>query len=426
MSTLSWQKFHELSLALAERLKPHLRSDHSKIGIEQRPVMEGLILMAAGLALGLDPVLDEKSNLNAKDPELFIPRNLGDFKSDFDYDMHPLIPHLQCDGLIPEALKASFTNRTFYFSTSGSTGEAKTVAKSASGLLAEIVQLKALYQLEENSGIVSLVRPFHIYGFLHSFLLPLFGNISVNYWPLQSVLASQENGFPPTVDLLVSVPAHWNLIKRIWAETYTTRVVSSGSVFGKERSEELAQYKGAFDHYHEILGSTETGGIGHRLLEEQSPVYTLFEGISFEEREGGSEIFSPFVYPERSVFSADRLEINDPSGRTFLHLGRADRIFKYSGLRHSLSEVEDLLKALSECSQVLACFDEVEGVAQGGVLSAWLEGDASGIDWKGLQSQYLERTSCPYPRRLHVLETFPRDAQGKVSIAALKAMTGGL
>lgn len=424
MPKVSWQRYYELSLTLSERLKPDLRREHSKIAIDQHPPIEGLLLMGAGLILGLDPLLNEKGSLIRNDLELFVPsiETFADFQNEYFKDIEGSIPQIQWDGMIPESLFKSLENRRFHFSTSGSTGEAKTITKSIEGLLAEVVQLKELYQLKDQALLVSLVRPFHIYGFLHSFLLPLFSNAGVIYWPVQSLLASRDNGFPLNPDLMITVPAHWSLIKKIWSETRTMRVVSSGAVFGKERREELREERKAFDHYHEILGSTETGGIGHRLLEDETPFFTLFQGVEFKSHSEGSEIFSPFLYPEVSVLSTDRLEIHDPLLRRFVHLGRADRIFKYSGLRHSLSEVEDILKALSECSQVLACFDEDESIAQGGILSAWLEGDSSKLDLKALQSQYLARASCPYPRRLQVLEAFPRDAQGKVSIRMLKEL----
>jgi acyl-coenzyme A synthetase/AMP-(fatty) acid ligase len=423
MTSLTWQRFETLSLALAERLRPELRQGHFKIGIDQKPILEGLLLLAAGAALGLDIVFEEKTNLNSNELGLFVPSRelLANFQLEFQNDFSPQIPKICFDGKIPATLKSNLRNRTFYFSTSGSTGDAKAIGKSIEGLLTEVEELKKLYQLKNNSKIVSLVRPFHIYGFLHSFLLPLMTDSTAIYWPVQSVLASLENGFPESPAMLITVPAHWNLIKKIWSETRTEQVVSSAAIFGKERTRELEHYRKSFDHYHEILGSTETGGIGYRLLEEDQAFFTAFKGIHLESHSDGTKIFSPFLYPAQAVVSSDRLEIQDPVKGTFAHLGRSDRIFKYAGLRHSLCEVEDLLKALSEASQVIAAFDEDERVPQGGILSAWIESDGSQIDLKTLQLNYLAKSSCPYPRRIHLLATFPRDAQGKVSIKQLKA-----
>lgn len=426
---LSWQDFWTRAALLADRLKGDSKSSRieskTKLWIPSLDAQQGLFLFAAALHLGLDPVFDEKSSLDLdatylqSSPELW-----QTFAKEQGLPLDNSQFMLSADQGIPVGLLEAIEQRDYYFSSSGSTAKAKTLCKSAEGLLRESKVLQNLYGLQANSKIVALVRPFHIYGFLHSVLLPLTSAGSAVYWSTQLSLPTEENGFPVHTDLTITVPAHWSVLTHLWSDHRTPTVVSSGAFFGQERAAELLKHKESFERYFEILGSTETGGIGYRRVDQEGYAFTLFEGIRVEARTDGGDgslIYSPFLIPESSISSPDRFE--QLADQRVLHLGRADRVFKYAGLRYTLGEVEDMMSKACDGASVVCTFEENSNSPQGGLLRSWIETRTlSAVDLIPLRKKYQSFGNRPFPAALHFVPEFPRDAQGKVSFLELKRL----
>lgn len=422
VALLSWRIFWEKAAVLADSLKPDLTGEMSRLWIPMLDTQNGLFLFAAALHLGLDPLFDEKSSLDPDAISLRVtPESWERFAKDQDLaspDTHFMLS--AAEG-IPLAMIEALAPRTFYFSSSGTTAKAKTMGKSAMGLLREVKLLQKLYDLSPQARIATLVRPFHIYGFLHSVLLPLLANASALYWTTRLSLPTDINGFPDEMDLTITAPAHWSVLTHLWTQLRSRIVVTSGAFFGQARALELLEHKKSFDRYFEILGSTETGGIGFRRVDQPGFSFTLFEGIRLEEKDDGSCIHSPFLIPDPSIHSPDRFEVL-ADGKV-LHLGRADRVFKYAGLRYTLGEVEDLFSTICEGAAVVCVFEEKINVPQGGLLRAWIETSRyTAEDLIPLRKTYQSFGNRPFPAALHFLPAFPRDAQGKVSLLALKSL----
>lgn len=418
---ITWRDLWQRSEYLAERLP----KSPGLLTIPSLPIGSGLLLLMAGLRQGRDICFDEKGCVPSSFPlpleaisklteDLSIDLSLSAQES-FPRDL-PIDYSLSAPEPFPRELKDLILGRIFSFATSGSTGQARLIEKHSDGLLAEVNVLKALYGLRKGQQVLSLVRPFHIYGFLHSFLLPLFTETSLQFFVSKGSLPSSDDGLPVASDLLIMVPAHWHLLNYLKTFHDCRTLVSSGAAFGPERQAELLEERVCGRAY-EILGSTETGGVGYRRLDVEDSEFRLFPGIRLETVEDGTLVHSPFLSPEAFTKSADRLRMIDDVH--FRHEGRSDRIFKYAGQRHSLAEAEDLLRNLTKAKEVRCFFQDDTSKAQGGVLFAWIEGVWTEADLRALRPRYEEATRCPFPHRLQVLKEFPRDAQGKIVLAEL-------
>ncbi len=411
---LSWWDYYQLSKVLAAEISRRLRPETKVLQVVAPELLEGLLALGAAAQLELTLLFDEKASAESEGPDTL------------RFDKHWLPPAVSYQGLElypsgpSEALPFNLERLRVIFKTSGSTGQPKRILKHGSGLVAETEVLARVYGLEAEDHIVGLVRPFHLYGFLHAFLLPLKKRAKITLWPVTQHLPSAAL---PTADLLVAVPSQWSFVEAMLEQTTVKRFVSSGAPFGLERAERLRRHPKRPVHAWEIIGSTETGGLGTRRIGDRDDAFELLDGVEIEECAiDGSWIRSPFLDPEVSAFTADRFELIDAG--TFRHLGRADRIFKYAGKRYSLTEIEEALSRLYDGAAVVCHYTQDLNRAQGGTLKAWIEGDpALGKLEKGqnveMRTRFLARHTLPFPQLLLPIEKFPRDAQGKVQLEQL-------
>ncbi len=295
--------------------------------------------------------------------------------------------------------------------TSGSTGLPKMVEKSGPALMNEVRDLQALYGIEAGQHLLSLVSPFHIYGLLHSFLLPWSSHCSVQFVNFTLGLIDLKSFRQRRFKLVIGVPATWSFVKDLLDEDMLENLVMSGAPFGGARSQQLRQREKQLQQTFEILGSTETGGLGYRsLLDEKAPFQPM-PGVKFSPALVGCLVFSPYLWPQESLEIADQLEFLQ-DGR-FFHRGRMDRIFKYAGQRFSLTEVENIFSLFFGDAEIVARFQDKETIAQGGSLVVWIEADEiKSLD--ELRQFYRQRTRAPFPQTLHWVPEFMRDAQGKI------------
>jgi len=180
----------------------------------------------------------------------------------------------------------------------------------------------------------------------------------------------------------------------------------------------------------EVLGSSETGGIGHRTAVWQSgqpsAPFVALPGVRVSEGEGGRmQIESPFLDPSapRPYVSADRIVVVDTS--RFVHLGRADGVVKVGGTRVSLQEIEARLLAIPGVTDATVWAVQVGG-ARGHETRAVIAGkDASGqlLTIDALRKELLRWLEpVVLPRRMRVLDALPREPTGKLRRDVLEAL----
>lgn len=292
-------------------------------------------------------------------------------------------------------------NLKLCFASSGSTGIPLVHEKKLSNLLAEIEIHKKTFEVEKE--ILSFVKPVHIYGFLFSFLLPYFLNKDVRFLNPTADLDSLENHDP---SMIVMVPSVWPLVKRLVLKPKF--IVSSGAKFTED--EEFLK-SGSKTLFFEILGSTETGGLGIRKLGE--PKFKKMGPVEIFKIENDFYVKSPFVFGEKPFKLADQLELE---GEYFSHKGRSDRIFKWGGKRYSLTEVESALEDI--ISFPAKCFFKESNHPKGGVLMAAIESsDLKVFEWR---QAYFKKYSLPFPEVFKNLERFPKNEMGKLKLKDLE------
>jgi acyl-coenzyme A synthetase/AMP-(fatty) acid ligase len=328
--------------------------------------------------------------------------------------------------------------------TSGTTGAPLRVPKTARQLLGEAEALAATFGLGVGDHLFATVPPHHIYGLLFGLLVPLVSGCSfvretsLHAAPLAAIYVREQ------ANVLVSVPAHLRGLEvlpplssgvRAFGETPPRRVFSSGAALPEAVSIMVAERFGF--RVTEVLGSSETGGIGHRTAvssagSEAEPFVVLpgvrVSALAGEAGDGGRmQLVSPFVDAAAPVpyVSADRIVVIDET--RFRHLGRADGVVKVGGMRVSLQEIEARLLAIPGVTD--ACVWAVSvGGARGHETRAVIAGKAASGELLSIEEirkellRWLEPVVLP--RRMRVLDALPRESTGKLRREVLEALFG--
>ncbi len=214
------------------------------------------------------------------------------------------------------------------FRTSGSTGAPKRCAH-----LVERLEAEAVGHAETLSGcrrVLSMVPTHHIYGFIWAALLSAQLRIPVldaRRWTPSRVVREAREG-----DLLVGVPANWQLLVRnIDLVSGGILGVTSGAVCPESLFESVTR---AGIGFREVYGSSETAGVGVR--HQAGEPFNLLRHW----RTGDPEL-SP---PDRLVWQTER---------TFYVGGREDGAVQVAGKNVFPARVAEVLRSfpgIEECS----------------------------------------------------------------------------
>ena len=306
--------------------------------------------------------------------------------------------------------------------TSGSSGEAQIMVKTAAQMEAEATALaEAVPFARENPVVVGSVSPQHMYGFTFRFALPL-----TMGWTLDR----PQNVYPETLlaaaaayekALWIASPAVLNRLgeARNWQalQGRVAGIVSAGGVLPEATADLLEQH--AVRPF-EIYGSTETGVIASRQFQLE---WQPFAAVQIGRDEGGA-LWAESPWTTGRFQTADMAE---PQAQGFLLLGRQDRIIKFEDKRVSLNQIEhDLLAhewiADAYCGQH----------PQHRRPAVWAALNASGIlalQQKGraevaaVLKKHLAATqdTVALPRYWRFTDALPRNAQSKIALADFQA-----
>ena len=306
--------------------------------------------------------------------------------------------------------------------TSGSSGEAQIMVKTAAQMEAEAAALaEAVPFARENPVVVGSVSPQHMYGFTFRFALPL-----TMGWTLDR----PQNVYPETLlaaaaayekTLWIASPAVLNRLgeARNWQalQGRVAGIVSAGGVLPEATADLLEQH--AVRPF-EIYGSTETGVIASRQFQLE---WQPFAAVQIGRDEGGA-LWAESPWTTGRFQTADMAE---PQAQGFLLLGRQDRIIKFEDKRVSLNQIEhDLLAhewiADAYCGQH----------PQHRRPAVWAALNASGIlalQQKGraevaaVLKKHLAATqdTVALPRYWRFTDALPRNAQSKIALADFQA-----
>lgn len=349
------------------------------------------------------------------------------------------LPHIQPEQAgtgapIELALDRQQTALELY--TSGSTARPVAVPKRLAQLEDELVEHERLWGASlERAVALSTVSHQHIYGLLFRLLWPLcsgrsFSEYTLFHW--ESILpemAATDSCY------LISSPAHlsrlYGAAGHVGAVSACRAVFSSGSPLSSCAAAEVRKQLGHWPI--EVIGSTETGGIGWRCQERANDPWQPFREVELSLDGEQLRVRSPFTNRDEDggFTMGDRARILGDG--CFELLGRADRIVKVAGKRVSLQEVEDRLRSYPGVREV-AVLSLDAGPQQGDpriaavvVLDAttralMITSGRTAVN-VALRERVLETLDpVAVPRQFRYVHELPANAQGKVPMEALRQL----
>ena len=301
--------------------------------------------------------------------------------------------------------------------TSGSTRSFRGVHKSTRQLYRELATLQSTFALTAQHRVVATVPANHLYGLLFSVLWPLMaGAPFLREVPHHVEAIVDPLRQRPAEAVLVTVPAHLQGFARLSPnQLQGLRVFSSTAPLETELALALIGQQ-SLDLI-EVFGSTETGGIAWRRV-DQSPRWTPLSGVSVSVDAEGHLLLSSDFLPDGGLFRTDdRVHLE---ADTFVHLGRADDIVKVGGRRISLGHIEQHLRQVPGVLDAAVVAVPDEGVRGTRILAAIV---APGLDVKTLRAtlaMWLDPATTP--RRYVFVDALPRETNGKLQRQRLLAL----
>lgn len=300
-----------------------------------------LVLPYAFSRQALEEVLD------AIPVSFFLTDRPGDFPSGPDVIDPSVLSH---DARMPDTDTAlDHDNPFLMLFTGGSTGKPKVWSKTPRNVLAEAVHLSGKFGISPDDVFLSTVPPRHIYGLLHSVLIPFISSsrvlAGVYTFPREMLRVAQDCG----ATVLVGVPMHYRVLKVDDLQRYDLRLaLSSAGVLNKDDAAYFYRKTGL--DIIEIYGSTETGGIAtrHRLADGES--WHPLDPIDYKILDGRLQVRSAFISPtlprDSEGFFATADCVDSEGEGDFILRGRADDIVKIGGKRVDLNAVQTKLKQI--------------------------------------------------------------------------------
>ncbi|HEY7885095.1 MAG TPA: AMP-binding protein [Cellvibrionaceae bacterium] len=314
--------------------------------------------------------------------------------------------------------------------TSGTTGNPEPIVKTLDLLEAELAILARVFgDRVSNYPILSTVSHQHIYGLLHKLLWPLWRGapIITDSCQYPEELAALAARFGPLV--LVSSPTHLSRLPESPAFCQQAHqlaaIFSSGGLLQAAAATALKQVCAA--SVIEVLGSTETGGVGWRDQAIDAHWQPLPEvNVSVDADSGCLAVLSPHLGSDRAFVMGDKVSFTD-AGR-FVLAGRADTVVKVEGKRLSLTEMQQRLAEHPWVTDARLAVVQGKRDEVGAVVVLTAPGRAQlGAGKRALNealrthlSAFFERPLLP--RRWRYVDLFPHNAQGKVLAADITAL----
>ena len=313
--------------------------------------------------------------------------------------------------------------RHIYFFTSGSTGAPKKICKTFHNLAAEVAMHNKMQhdKFDKNPVMIASIAPYHMYGLLWRFLIPLSAGIAIdtNMIFTPEELQSAQRRF--TKVLFATTPSFLDGITKYHGQyefpNNCVGIFSSGSLLGHETSQKTFEIFGVSPF--EVFGSTETGGVAFRQ-QKDGQAWTVFDDVKIDLDENNCIIADSEFCCARPFQMSDVIQMQNE--RQFLLKGRADRIVKIAEERISLPEYEEKLgahKFVDNC--YVTTVNQSGRIVIGGVLTLTDAGKDFVIshgrhefitDIKNWLAAHFPTVALP--RKIRIVNKIPMNTQGKI------------
>ncbi|MFD8317156.1 class I adenylate-forming enzyme family protein [Kitasatospora purpeofusca] len=315
--------------------------------------------------------------------------------------------------------------------SSGSTGPAKVIARTASDLIRELDCYRRLVSFPgEGERVVLLSSVVHVLGLVGGLLNSLHGRAPLTVpdrMTAAGILAAVAEDDRPTT--VIGVPFHAELLAGAAGPPelpQLRRMVVAGELVRPGLSGTFTARWGV--PLGTMYGMTELGVIATDLDGTLHPAKQPVHGTELRLVDGELQLRTaaspypglddPTRWADGWLHTRDAATLDPGTGRVTV-LGRRDSQVSIGGLKVDLTEVEQTLAALPHVREAVVVFDE-------GAIEAYLSAE-DGAD-RALVQDGLARQLAAYkrPRRLAFLPQLPRTATGKLlrDPAALRAAAG--
>ncbi len=325
---------------------------------------------------------------------------------------------------VPAALAAIDPLASLVLFTSGSTGVPKEVGRRVRNLEAELTVLEKLWgDGLRGCRVFSTVSHRHVYGLLFRVLWPLLERRPFATFDLE--YPEQLLGATGAGNALISSPA---LLKRVGhlpsASGQWRAVFSSGGVLAGEAVADATRVLGVCPT--QILGSTETSGVGWR---SQASGFRALPGVEARTTADDLlEVRSEFSGQDGWVPLGDRVRFNDDG--SFALLGRADYVAKIEDKRVSLTEIGRCLLEHAWVKDAAAVALEDRARQYVGAAVQLSDAGRAALAKRGRAAVTLALKAAvrgrvdpvAVPRTFRFPDALPVDAQGKSQVARLKEL----
>jgi acyl-coenzyme A synthetase/AMP-(fatty) acid ligase len=309
--------------------------------------------------------------------------------------------------------------------TSGSTGAPQPHFKAWGTLVSNVGAAAA--RLAEWLGrpslagltVVATVPPQHMYGFESSVLLALLGGAAFDGGrPFYPADIAEALARVPRPRALVTTPFHLKtLLLSGVALPPVDLVLSATAPLSPQLAQQAEQRLGG--PLIEIYGCTEAGQVATRRTAQSELWQTFGElRIRHELREGGERFVVQGGHVVEPTPLADILQLE--SAQRFRLLGRANDLIHVAGKRTSLSHLNYHLNSIEGVDD--GAFWLPDDVADGVVRTVAFV-VAPGLDAPQILAALRQRIEPVFlPRRIVHLPALPREATGKLTDKALRAL----
>ncbi|WP_317620305.1 long-chain fatty acid--CoA ligase [Streptomyces sp. CBMA156] len=302
--------------------------------------------------------------------------------------------------------------------SSGSTGPAKVIARTAADLLRELDCYRRLVEFPgEGERVILLSSVVHVLGLVGGLLNSLHARVALTVperMTAAGILAEVAGSDRPTT--VIGVPFHAELLAGAVAPPplpWLRRMIVAGELVRPGLPALFTERYGV--PLGTMYGMTETGVIATDLSGTLHPAKQPVHGMRMRLVKGELQLGSASSpYPgldDPTRWSDGWLHTRDAAGLApdglVTVLGRLDSQVSIGGLKVDLTEVEQTLTALPGVREAVVVFD-------GGAIEAYLTTEPA-ADLTSVQDGLARRLAAyKRPRRLALLPVLPRTATGKL------------
>lgn len=317
----------------------------------------------------------------------------------------------------PQGRPAATDHALIQFS-SGSTGASKVIARTSADLVAELDRYARLADFpRRGERVVTLASMVHVLGLVGGLLHGLHAGVRLVFperLTPEGILAAVAEAPEPTT--ILGVPFHAELLASVADPQplpQLVRMIVAGELVRPDVPGKFTARYGV--PLGTMYGMTEVGVIATDLSGTNWPSVAPTHGMEVSAEAGELRIrmaASPYIgladparFADGWLRTKDAATVDPDTGLVTI-LGRLDSQISVGGLKVDLTEVEQTLAAIPAVTEVVVVFD--------GDVEAYLAlSGGSTVD--GVQP-FITNELAPFkrPRRLHVLDSLPRTATGKL------------